>query len=366
MSDRLGNTLAAERERLGWSQSRMAEAAGVSRQSYAAIESGSSVPSTAVALRLAEALGRRVDELFRLPERAGHLQAAVWSGSAPPALGGRVRLTRVAGRWIAHPSAEAHRWTDLADGVVEAVEGSGVRIRLFPERAPSPALSVLGCDPGFGIVADELRRAAGIEVSWSQRGSQSALLALARGEAHVAGVHLKDPSTGMWNGPMIREVVPFPCARISFAVWEQGLVLRPGHRPQIGGVADLAAGAVRLLNREEGSGSRALLDEALAAAGVESVRVPGYATGARGHLSVAEGIAAGAADVGVAIRAASRAQSLDFLPIREEPYELVVPLHFLELDPVESLLRLLGRATVRLQVEALGGYDAAGMGSVVS
>jgi len=366
MSDRLVNQLAVERERLGWSQSRMAAAAGISRQSYAAIEAGRSVPSTEVALRLSVALGRPVSELFSLPDQPAERRAAVWAGATVPVPGRRVRLTRIGGRWIAHPCDEGHRPEGPADGVVEGIDRSEVAVRLFSDTPAPSALAVVGCDPAFGIVAEGLRREHGIEVSWSQGGSRAALVALARGEAHLIGTHLRDADSGEWNGPWVRRLVPFPCTRFSFAVWEQGLLSRPDPGHRIGGVGDLADGRARLLNREEGSGSRALLDEALAEAGVDPSGVEGYATTAQGHLSVADGIASGAADAGVATRAAGISRALDFLPLREEAYELVVPDHFLDLPAVDALLGLLRRAGIRAQVEALGGYDATKMGKVVS
>jgi len=366
MSERLRNSLAEERQRLGWSQARMAEAAGVSRQSYAAIESGRSVPSTEVALRLSAALGRSVGDLFRLPDRPGEVNVARWSGAGPPAPGDRVRLTRVGGHWIAHPCAEAHRSGDPADGIVERVEGPRVVVRMLAEGPPGTALAVIGCDPAFGIVADELRRGHGVEVSWSQRGSRAALQALARGEAHVAGAHLQDPVTGAWNEASIRDLIPFPCVRISFAVWEQSLLVRPDSTSRVHEIGDLARASVRILNREEGSGSRILLDEVLASVGVEPASVEGYGTAARGHVSVADGVASGAADAGVAIRAVGRARGLSTIPIREEAYELVVPHHFLELPAVDALLALLRRPRIRAQVEALDGYDVATMGDIAT
>jgi len=366
VSERLSNGLAAERERLGWSQSRMAAAAGISRQSYAAIESGGSVPSTEVALRLGAALGRPVEALFRLPGASGERRDAAWSGMAPARRGDRVRLTRISGRWIAHPCAEVHGPGGPADGVVERPGDSAVAVRLFAQAPPPTQLAAVGCDPAFGIVVDELQREHGIDTSWSQRGSRAALLALARGEAHVAGVHLHDPVSNTWNVRCVRELVPFPCTRVSFAVWEQGLLVRANAPHRISSIADLGDQGIRLLNREAGSGSRALLDSALSAAGIEPAAVDGYETAARGHLSVADGIAAGAADAGVAIRAASASRGLGFIPLRRERYELVVPNHFLDLPAVEALLGVLCRQGVRRQVEALEGYDVETMGTPVT
>lgn len=363
MSERLHNVLAAERERLGWSQSRMAAAAGISRQSYSAIESGGSVPSTEVALRLGAALGLPVEALFRLPGTSGDRRDTVWSGVSSARAGERVRLTRIGGRWIAHSCAEAHRPGEPADGVVEQSGDETAVVRLFAEGPRPSQLATVGCDPAFGIVVDELQRDHGIGTSWSQRGSRAALLALARGEAHVAGVHLHDPASDTWNARWVGELVPFPCTRIAFAVWEQGLLIRPDASRRVAAIVDLAGGGVRLLNRENGSGSRALLDAALSAAGIEPAAVEGYETTARGHLSVADGIAAGAADAGVAIRAAGDSRGLDFVHLRPEPYELVVPNHFLDLPAVEALVGILRRPAVRRQVEALGGYDVATMGS---
>ncbi len=365
MSHRVLNTLLAERERRGWSQSRMAEAAGVTRQSYAAIESGASVPSTEVALRLARALGRGVEELFRLPEARPESTNAVWGGSSEPAPGQPVRLVTIAGQRVAHPVGGAYRPAASADGVVDTRLAEGVSVRPVTASPPAATLAVMGCDPAFGLVAETLRRERGVETVWSARGSRAALQALARGHAHVAGTHLLDPESGEWNGPWIRELVPFPTTRVLFAAWDQGLVVRSGRDGRVATVADLAGGGLRLLNREKGSGSRMLLDGELRAARIDPATVPGYDTKARSHEAVAEGVAAGAADAGIATRAVAAAMDLEFLPLRQELYELVIPDHFLDLPAVEALLDALRRPTVRTQVEALQGYDGEGMGREV-
>ncbi len=361
MKRRIENRLGAEREQRGWTQQRAAEAAGISRQSYAAIEAGRSIPSTEVSLRLARALGVPVERLFTLAAAAPHEVEARWAGRGR-AVGSRVRLIRVAGDWVAHSSAPDERPARAADGVIVSAAGDRVRVRLLPQRPPAADLAVVGCDPSFGIIAEVLRRDRGIEVSWSALGSRAALDALARGEAHIAGAHLLDPVTGEVNEPWVREVIPFACTRVTFSDWEQGLLLPAGNPAGIGGVADLGRGGLRLLNREVGSGSRLLLDESLATAGVVAEEVAGYTTTARSHFAVGEAIASGLADVGVGIRAAAAAFGLEHIALRSERYELVIPDHFLDLPAVGALLDVLRLPEVRAQVEAMQGYDAAQMG----
>jgi molybdate-binding protein/DNA-binding XRE family transcriptional regulator len=362
---RVRNTLLAERTRRGWSQARMAEAAGVTRQSYAAVESGRAVPSTEVALRLAAALGRRVEELFRLPDRPPARERAAWGGGVPARPGQPVRRVRIGGGAVAHPVGPGVGVEMGPDAVVETVADGEVAVRPL-DGPPPPDLVVVGCDPAFGVVAEILRRERGVEVLWSRRGSRAALTALARGHAHVAGTHLLDAETGRWNARWVREIVPAATTRVGFAAWEQGLVLRPEGAARVAAVADLAGSGARILNREEGSGSRMLLDAELLAAGVEPAALPGYGSRARGHEAVGEGVASGAADAGIAIEAVAAARGLSFHPLRRERYELVILDAFLDLPAVQALLDILRRPAVRTRLDALPGYDASLIGETAS
>jgi putative molybdopterin biosynthesis protein len=193
--------------------------------------------------------------------------------------------------------------------------------------------------------------------------SRAALEGLARGEAHLVGCHLRDETSGAANVPFIQDLVPFPCTVIAFAVWEEGLIVAPGNPKQLNRVEDLARADVRVANREVGSGSRALLDAELARLGVPSQYVRGYDISLPGHLAVAEAVSLGLADAGVAIRAAANALGLDFVPLRQERYDLVVPRVHLDHPGVLALLDALKRPSLRAQVEALGGYDVADMGT---
>jgi putative molybdopterin biosynthesis protein len=362
MSPRLLNTLRPTRESRGLSQQRLADLTGISRQSYGALESGASVPSAEVALRLAAALGCPVESLFRLPEADAPSVEAIAVGDLPPG-GAPVRVVRIGGR--------LHAWRvgGAADGGMGPASGPGiplpegrVRVELLPEVPPEPELVVVGCDPSFALVAAHLRR-RGIEVLHLHMGSRKALEALAAGQAHVAGVHLLDPESGAYNGPWVARLVPFPCLRVGYAVWAQDLLVRPEGARKVRSLVDLTRRGLRFANREPGSGTRTLVEARLREVGVDPSEVSGFiGTEAPGHLAVAQAVASGCADAGVAIRAVGRACCLRGIPLAEERYDLVIPEVFLDLPAVQALLDALRAPSLRAQVELLGGYDLATMG----
>ncbi|MSP78454.1 MAG: hypothetical protein EXR67_02690 [Dehalococcoidia bacterium] len=133
----------------------------------------------------------------------------------------------------------------------------------------------------------------------------------------------------------------------------------PKHVQQI---EDVARAGMTIVNRQEGSGSRALLDRLLAQRRITHRAVRGYERSVQGHLAVAEVVSAGLVDAGIGVQAAANAFGLDFLPLDQERYDLVIPNKLLDDLPVRVLLDALRRPNMRSQVEALGGYDAAAMG----
>ena len=163
-----------------------------------------------------------------------------------------------------------------------------------------------------------------------QEGSRAALAGLARGEAHVAGCHLLDEATGQYNEPWVGRLVPFPCQLVGFAVWEQGLIVtrQPARRARRRRSRAARRSAWSTAKRGPARAScstwrwRALpFRRARSAATTASPRPPRRGRGRR----------AGLADVGVGVRAAAIADGLDFIPLGEERYDLVVPRHFLDL-----------------------------------
>jgi len=370
-SHSLQNNLKRARGKAGRTQGELASQAGISRQAYSSLESGNANPSTEVALRLAQALGERVESLFYLPGQPSEIAEAELIGGSPAnALPSgavqRARLFRVGKRLLARPLAgadNAHHAVVAAEGLIVSQEGAGrVAVRPFDqEEVDSPTLSMLGCDPAVGLLEAGLR-SRGVALVAGEEGSRQALLSLARGEAHVAGCHLLDDATGTYNSSWVQQLVPFPCTLVTFASWQQGLIVAFGNPKQIQGVPDLANPGIRLVNRQTGSGSRALLDRALTEAGVPAQLVDGYGREELGHLAVAAAVASGTADVGIGVKAAAVAMGLNFLPLEEERYDLVIPDHFLDEGPVQVLLDLLRSPPLHRRVESLGGYDVSHMG----
>lgn len=185
---------------------------------------------------------------------------------------------------------------------------------------------------------------------------------LKRGRVRVAGVHLKDAATGEWNLPHLRRAFPGEDLEVlTFARWAEGLVVARGNPLGLRRVEDLARTGVRFINREEGTGSRALLERELRRAGLQGGRIHGYDRIAEGHLPAAA-VARGEADCCVAVSSAARAFGLDFIPLDEERFDLALRREDLHLPAVRVLLDVLSTGGLRQRLEAAAGYDASSTG----
>jgi molybdate-binding protein len=240
---------------------------------------------------------------------------------------------------------------------------------LQEERVLRRQVVVAGCDPAIQLVAERLRqhREPASILGWPM-GSTAAVQALKRGEVHVAGLHVMDPRSGEANLPFVRRHLGDQAvALVTFASWEAGLLVKARNPKTIRGPGDLARKDVRLVNREEGSGARLLLDQRLKAEGIDAARVHGYGDVVASHLDVGRRVAEGAADAGVGVEAIARLLGLHFIPLQTERYDLVIPSAFLTGHPgVARLLESLVSREVRAEIEALGGYSTRETGKVVA
>jgi putative molybdopterin biosynthesis protein len=360
------------RRRRGLRAAELAARAGISRQTIYAIEAGSYVPNTAVALQLARLLDAAVEDLFSLePEAASAttVQAEALAATGLPS-GQPARIGRLGPRYFAVPASPVPFFLPEADGVVAAPAGRSAmpRLEVFPAGQDwEKCLLLAGCDPAISVLARFLMRTAGVELVPAFGSSRQALQWLKAGKVHAAGSHLEDPESGEFNLPQVRRMFPREeLVVVSFARWEEGLVVLPGNPKQVRGVEDLARRGVRIVNREPGSGSRLLLDRQLRDAGIAPARVAGYDSLAAGHLAAAWAVVAKEADCCLATRSAALAFGLGFVPLRTERYDLVLRKRSLEAAAVQSLLDTLSRAALRRRLEALAGYDTSVTGSVLA
>jgi molybdate-binding protein len=198
-------------------------------------------------------------------------------------------------------------------------------------------------------------------------GSGIALNALKRGEVHVAGVHLAAENSGTSNVlDLKRKLADLDCMVVTFAHWEEGLMVRQGNPKKIRTVGDVAKPTVRIANRERGSGARRLLDTQLAASRIKPDRVKGYSDELLSHLDVASRIKVGLADAGIGVRSVAAICGLDFVPLQRERYDLIIPKPYYETLPgLRALLDTIVTKPFRDELDALGGYDTRDTGKVV-
>jgi molybdate-binding protein/DNA-binding XRE family transcriptional regulator len=284
----------------------------VSRQTIYAIEAGTFVPNTEVALLLARELEVTVDEIFSLQTESQaspeSLAAEVLSSAAVEG-GQPVRICQVGSRWVSVPVTASPYFIPEADGIIKRIARNNGRADLVvfaKEEAAQKRLVLAGCDPATGLLSRMVEKISGIEIVSAAASSKLALSWLKEGKVHIAGSHLEDPKTGEFNLPFIRKELPDQeLSVVTFARWEEGFVLAPGNPKRIRKIEDLARKNVRFMNREVGSGSRALLDELLGKAGMDGEKVNGYHSIAFGHLAAAYCVRSQDADACLATRSAA-------------------------------------------------------------
>ena len=362
---KIENNLAALRNQRGLSVAWLARSASISRATIYAMEAGSYVPNTAVALRLARTLEVRVEEVFSLqrtipaPELPAEI-AELLPGSEPLRPGQPVQLCRVGKALIATGPGSTSWCLPPSDGAVAGKPRSSGKTKVRIHHSDVDfrnRVLVAGCDPGISVLARHLLP-AGVELVLAHRNSSQALLLLKQGRIHIAGTHLRDEASGESNLPAIRQMFARDAvAVISYALWEEGIVTAAGNPKGIRGIGDLARKDICLVNREAGAASRLLLDSNLKRLRIDPRRVAGYERLASGHLEAASQVQARAADCCIATRAAAQVFGLGFLPLVVERYDLAIRRQHLDLPAVQAMLDTLSRSSFRRELEGVGGYD---------
>jgi len=248
------------------------------------------------------------------------------------------------------------------DAAAEGVKRQArVEISLLrPERTIAKTILCTGShDLCLDVLHDQLRRSRpSYPLASTHVGSLGGIMAVKNGMTHVAGTHLLDPESGEYNLPHIRQYLPGRNIRLVTLVHrQQGLLLPPGNPKEIRSIEDLCREDILFVNRQAGSGTRVLLDAELEKRGLDPDGVRGYEHEEYTHMAVAVAVLSGKADAGLGILAAARALELDFVPITEERYELIIPDEWSALPMIEKMLEIILSPSFKRKVEALGGYS---------
>jgi len=292
----------------------------------------------------------------------------------------RVKLGDVDGKLIATPlNRGAGVITSFvrADGMVQIplnVEGyeNGEQVEVQLLRDPGEiknTLVVTGShDPLIDVISDMTRRLHPDEfISSAHVGSMGGIMAIKRGEAHLAGIHLLDEVTGEYNASYIKKYLAKERILLVKCVKRiQGLIVAPGNPKGIKGLANIPASSLKYVNRQKGSGTRILLDYLLKQEKIDPGDIYGYEREEFTHMSVAALIASGSADAGMGIYSAAKIYGLDFIPLCEEQYDFILPERYMEMKTVKHLIEILKSGEFRATLADMGGYRVEDSGEVAA
>ena len=261
---------------------------------------------------------------------------------------GTVPHVRIAGKWL-FPKEHILRWID------ESVER---------ERD----LLIVGSDD---ILLTRLLTIYSRErfpdlTFYSPVGSLRGIQALAQRKGQACCVHLLDVETGEYNLPFLkRHLSPKRYVVVNLWYRRQGLIVKRGNPLGIKGLEDVLRTGARFINRNEGSGTRILIEHLIRDNGLDVKEVVGFGEAVDSHVEVALKVFLGEADVGMGIEYVTHLFPLDFTPIREERFDLVIPRELWPTKVIRGFIAYVDPVQIRRVFRSLPGYDLRDTGKIV-
>lgn len=237
---------------------------------------------------------------------------------------------------------------------------------LNPEEDKT-GLIISGQDVLLDILAGWLRQ-KGVNASRCYLSGFEGLLSLYQEKVNAAACHLYAGEDEEYNIPYVRTLMPgIPAVVINLSYRNQGFYVARGNPKNILTWNDLARPDVKLINRRAGSASRILLDHKLKALGIAPGKVSGYGSIIKSHLSLAEAIASGEADVGIGTeRVSQKLDGLDFVPLIRERLDIVVRKDIMETPEIVMLLDVLRDPLFRKDIRSISGNDCCDIGRIMA
>jgi molybdate-binding protein len=243
-----------------------------------------------------------------------------------------------------------------------------ISMAVLPEPLERGQILLLGSDdPALDLLASQLnRRMDAPELFILPVGSLDGLIYLREQYCQMTSCHLFDQDSGEYNVPFVRFLfADRPMTLVNLAYRQQGLLICKGNPQHISGIADLGRENLTFINRNRGSGTRQRLDQHLRMIGLDPRAIAGYEVEVFSHCEIARAISAGQADVGLGIFSAADQHGLDFIPLFEERYDLVMSEAFYRSPQLQLILESLQSPEFKAGVQGLKGYNLSHSGEVI-
>jgi putative molybdopterin biosynthesis protein len=271
----------------------------------------------------------------------------------------KIPATRITGKWL-FPKNLIDEW------VMTSARES---VTISSKRHPSDNQVVIAGSNDLALellIKNANLRQPKYTISISNVGSLAGLIALQNGNCHIAASHLLDLETGEYNSSFIKKHFPdLKIVLLNLAHREQGLIVKKGNPLAIKTLDHLAIKKATFINRQEGSGTRVLLDYRLKEKGIDPASITGYDSVAYTHMEVALEVFSGTADVGIGIMAAARMLGLDFIPLAKERFDLAIPAENFAMSAIKTLREVLNSEEFKANVVQMGGYETRDTGKIV-
>ena len=291
----------------------------------------------------------------------------------------RVKLGKVDGKLIATPldrGAGIMMSLVKADGLVivsqktegiEAGEEIDVQLLRGLSDIEGTLVSIGSHDVMLDIIGNLIHmKYPKTNFSSTHTGSMGGLIALKRGECHLAPIHILEPKNGKYNVDAILTYFKKEELVIVKGVGrEQGLMIEKGNPKGIESIKDIAREGILFVNRQKGSGTRLLTDHILREEGIDKKLINGYQREMTTHTSVASAVQTGSAHVGVGVLSVAQAFKVDFIPVGFEEYDFALPKKYLQKKEIKEFIEILRSDELKRELDQLGGYRYDCIGEII-
>lgn len=264
----------------------------------------------------------------------------------------KIPATRITGKWV-FPKKLIDEWIES-----HIQKGLG-EVRKKGKRIEGALLAAGSNDPILDMLQTHLRRLyPEFYIFSANTGSTDGLNALDKGYTDIAWSHLFDPQTGEYNIPFIPSCLSnINAVVVNLFSRELGFVVLPENPLKIRQFEDLTRKEVKFINRQNGAGTRVLLDHRLQRLGIPISKIAGYEKEVVTHFEVGLSVLSREADVGIATNAVSKLLGLDFVPITRESFDMIMDKSVFFEKGIQALIEILNSGDFRTRVSSLGSYD---------